>query len=275
MHRRNFLALTAFMFALPWLAAAQPTARDILPRGFERWTITVEGVERETLVYLPTAAKDTNTPVIFAFHGHGGNSRNAARIFAMNQHWPEAISVYMQGLNTPGRLTDPEGKKPGWQARAGDQSDRDLKFFDAVLVRLKKEYKVDEKRIFATGHSNGGAFTYLLWAQRGEGFAAFAPSAAAAAVRLADKLKPRPVMHLAGEKDPLVKYEWQKLTMDAVRKINGCDPTGKSWDHQCTLYASKSGAPLVTYIHPGGHEFNRAAAPLIVKFFKEQTVAVK
>ena len=93
--------------------------------------------------------------------------KGAAANFAYHELWPEAIAVYMQGLNTPGALTDPEGKKPGWQKTVGDQNDRDLKFFDAVLATLKKDYKVDEKRIYATGHSNGGGFTYLLWAARG------------------------------------------------------------------------------------------------------------
>lgn len=249
-------------------SVAQTTDEIASLRGLERWSFQVDGVTREALVYVPTAAKEKPTPVVFVFHGHGGNSRNAARSFAMNRHWPEAISVYMQGLNTPGRLTDPEGKKPGWQNRAGDQGDRDLKFFDAVLARLKADYKVDAKRIYSTGHSNGGGFTYLLWAERGDVFAAVAPSAAAA-LRQPERFKPKPVMHLAGENDPLVKYSWQKLTMDGVRKLNGCDTEGKPWDKLCTVYPSKTGTPLVTFIHPGRHEFRRDAPPLIVKFFKE------
>jgi polyhydroxybutyrate depolymerase len=32
---------------------------------------------------------------------------------------------------------------------------------------MKQDYRVDEQRIYATGHSKGGAFTYLLWAARG------------------------------------------------------------------------------------------------------------
>lgn len=262
----SFWWFAAVLLALPLSGMAQRQ----LPGGFVRWEITVDGTPRETIVYLPPGAKTNLTPVVFVFHGHGGNSRNALRSFAMNEHWPEAISVYMQGLNTPGRLTDPEGKKPGWQAREGDQGDRDLKFFDAVLARLKKEYRVDEKRIFSTGHSNGGGFTYLLWAERGDVLAAVAPSAAAA-LRQPDRFKPKPVMHLAGEQDPLVKFAWQQATMAGVRKLNGCDAEGKPWDKLCTIFPSKSGTPLVTYIHPGGHEFKREAAPLIVKFFKEQT----
>ena len=76
-------------------------------------------------------------------------------------------------------------------------------------------------------------------------------------------------MHLAGENDPLVKFAWQKLTMDAVRRVNGCAATGEPWDKQCTIYPSKGGTPLVTFIYRGGHEFNRSAPPLIVKFFKQ------
>jgi len=235
--------------------------------GLIRREWTVEGVAREALLHVPAAAKTKSSPVVFAFHGHGGTMRNAARTFGYHSHWPEAIVVYMQGLNTPGRLTDPEGKKPGWQHGAGEQADRDLKFFDAVLASLKRDYQVDARRIYSTGHSNGGAFTYLLWAARGDMLAAVAPSAAAAARSLPD-LKPKPVLHVAGEQDPLVKYEWQKRTMDALRKLNGCDESGSAWETG-TMYPSKTGTPVVTLIHPGDHKFLSEAPPIIVRFFKE------
>jgi polyhydroxybutyrate depolymerase len=67
-------------------------------------------------------------------------------------------------------------------------------------------------------------------------------------------LKPKPVLHVAGEQDPLVRFEWQKRTMDAVREINGCGE-GQPWDKRCTLYPSKTGTPLVTYVYPDGHQF--------------------
>jgi polyhydroxybutyrate depolymerase len=251
------LLVLAASFKLP--AADNPTRRE--------WT--VEGVVRQALVCVPAKAKTEVTPVVFAFHGHGGSMQNAARMFAYHQQWPEALVIYMQGLNTPGRLTDPEGKRPGWQPNLGDQGDRDLKFFDAVLASLKEDYKVDEKRIFATGHSNGGGFTYLLWAARGDRFTAFAPSAAISAPNLVPRLKPKPLMHVAGENDPLVKFEWQKKMMEAVRRVNECGE-GTSWAKECTLYASRAGAPVVTFIHPGTHAFPREAPALIVRFFKEQ-----
>lgn len=229
---------------------------------------TVEGVKRQALVYVPPKAAAEAAPVVFVFHGHGGGMNNTARSFHLHQLWPEAIVVYPQGLNTPGRLTDPEGKKPGWQHAAGDHGDRDLKFFDAMLESLKKDYQVDEKRIYSTGHSNGGGFTYLLWAARGDRLAAVAPSASAAGARLQSALKPKPALHIAGEQDPLVKFAWQKATMDALRQLNQCgegQPDGK-W---CMVYESKIGAPLVTCIHPGQHQFIPEAPALIVKFFKQ------
>jgi polyhydroxybutyrate depolymerase len=256
--RRLILALMLWIIAATGLHAADPLAR-------REWI--VDGVSREALVYFPSRTGTNAAPVVFAFHGHGGTMRHAARSFSYQSHWPEAVVVYMQGLKTPGKLTDPEGKKPGWQHAAGDHGDRDLKFFDAVLASLKSESRVDAKRVYATGHSNGGAFTYLLWAARGDRFAAVAPSAAVAAKNLA-MLRPKPVLHVAGENDQLVKFAWQKHTLDALLKLNDCGKGG-SWAKDCTLYESKAGAPVVAFIHPGTHTFPEAAPALIVRFFQE------
>jgi len=223
---------------------------------------------REALVYVSPRADTQPTLVVFAFHGHGGSMNNAARMFGYHNRWPEAIIVYMQGLSTPGKLTDPEGDKRGWQQTIGDQGDRDLKFFDTVLATLKRDYRVDEKRLYATGHSNGGSFTYLLWTARGEQFAALAPSAAVALPGTVKLLKPKPVLHVAGENDQLVKFAWQKQMIDALCKLNQC-AEGKPWERKCTFYESKVKAPVVTYIHSGTHGFPPDAPPVIVKFFKE------
>src|SRR5947208_2210477 len=88
----------------------------------EKWD--VDGVERQGLVFAPESAKTEPAPLVFAFHGHGGTMRHSAGTFKLQELWPQAIVICLQGLNTPGRLTDPDGKKPGWQSKAGDQGDR-------------------------------------------------------------------------------------------------------------------------------------------------------
>lgn len=250
--------MKASMLALLLLGASDP----------ERMEWIVDGAAREALVCAPSRPGEGKPPLVFGFHGHGGNMRNAARSFALHERWPEAVVVYPQGLNTPGRLTDPEGRKPGWQHGAGEQADRDLKFFDAMLATMKEKHKIDENRVYATGHSNGGAFTYLLWGTRGDALAAVAPSAAAGS-RLLANAKPLPVLHVAGERDPLVSFAMQERTIAAVRKLNGCEEKGKDWGKGCTIYPSSKGAPVVTFIHPGTHAYPNEAPPLIVRFFKE------
>lgn len=249
------------MFAL--LLTAAVTAE---PKKVE-WT--VGGDRREALVVASSSGDPA--PLVFVWHGHGGTMRHAATTMGFHKQWPEAVVVYPQGLPTPGALTDPEGKKPGWQKVAGDQNDRDLKFFDDMLKTLKKDHKIDDKRIYSTGHSNGGAFTYLLWAQRGDVFAAVAPSAAGG--RAVQGIKPLPCLHVMGETDPLVTPAIQKRAIELVKKANGCDADGKAWAKAGQLtgtqYGSKGGPPLVLLTHPGDHKFPAEAPELIVKFFKE------
>lgn len=143
--------------------------------------------------------------------------------------------------------------------------------FDAVLKTIRDEQKVDEKRIYCTGHSNGGAFTYLLWAERGDTFAAVAPSAAA--YRRFQDLKPKPALHVAGQSDQLVAFSIQQRMMDIVKKLNGCSPTTQPWASSGplvgTLYPSDKDTPFISLLFPGGHQFPAEAPELIVKFFKE------
>jgi polyhydroxybutyrate depolymerase len=255
---RRRLMRIVFSCALMAIAAA---AAEPVP---SEWM--VDGVRREALGYFPASVGEP-APLVFVFHGHGGTARNAARTFGIHTHWPEAVVVYPQGLNTPGRLTDPEGREPGWQHGPGEQGDRDLKFFDAMLDRLRRERAIDDARVYATGHSNGGGFTYLLWSQRGDALAAVAPSAAVARAARGG-LSPKPVMHLAGRRDELVEFTWQEETIRALRRLNGT-AEGTPWAPDCTRYPSERGTPVVTFIHEGAHGFSREAPPLIVRFFRE------
>jgi polyhydroxybutyrate depolymerase len=262
---------------------------DVVPK-----TLRVKELDREYLLALPKNAPKTaestkveepvsseskratsGHPVVFVWHGHGGGMRHSARTFRIHELWPEAIVVYTQGLPTPG-MTDPEGKKNGWQRFDGDQDNRDLLFFDALLEELAKSYKVDRKRVYSMGHSNGAAFTYLIAMSRPGVLAAIAPSAAPArgirAGFLAGdplaKIPPLPVMHIVGKDDKIVPRAWQIPTIEAFKKKNECSVEAKPWEPGCVIYESKSGAPVIVMEHEGGHTYPQVANEKIVKFFK-------
>lgn len=245
--------------------AQRPKNSDL---KLDRRSISVDGLEREYLIHTPQDVSQP-VPVVFGFHGHGGNAYNAARTFHLEKLWPEAVVIYMQGIPTPGKLTDPEGKRNGWQHSPGAQDDRDLRFFDEVLKAVKNELPVDQRRVYSTGHSNGGGFTYLLWSERANILAAVAPSAAGAG-KYRSTLTPKPVMHIAGEKDTLVKYRWQELTMEGLKRLNKCNSEGKKLGKYTTFFESEIGTPVVTLIHPGTHKYPRdEAPPAIIQFFKQ------
>lgn len=229
---------------------------------------TVNGVEREALIFAPSASSNGKAPVIFAFHGHGGNMHFAARGMAFQNQWPEAIVVYPQGLPTPGIILDHEGKKPGWQREAGQEGDRDLKFVDAILATLREKYSIDESRIYATGFSNGGLFTYLLLSQRPNVFAAFAPGGAVLLPQVS-LTQARPVLHYGGQSDRLAKFEKQQATINELRKFNACADQREPCGPNCTVYRSSKAAPVETFIHPLGHLYPPAVTPVIINFFKE------
>ncbi|MBS1723261.1 MAG: prolyl oligopeptidase family serine peptidase [Armatimonadetes bacterium] len=235
------------------------------PSGSETVTYRVNGVQRQADVFAPRV-KSTHPPLVFGFHGHGGNSKNAARSFQIQDLWPEAVVVYMQGLPTPSAKVDPNGKMPGWQNNKGLEGDRDLDFFDTVYKDVTQRFKVDLDRVYSMGHSNGGRFTYLLMQQRGDLFAAFAPSGSPAHLV---GMPAKPVFHIAGEKDPLVNFDQQSRSLQTIKRRNGCSEQGKKTGTYTTLYRGKDGNDVITYFHPGGHEYPRQEAPpLIVEFFK-------
>ena len=184
--------------------------------------------------------------------------------------WPEAIVVCPQGLNTVGLLTDPQGKKSGWSMDPITETNRDLQFFDTMLQKLRADYNIDRRRIYATGHSNGGGFTYLLWATRPNEFTAFAPTATTAGKLTTQLNTPKPAFHLIGKNDPLVKPIMQKLTYNWVLKLNACLKIGIQIDSNITHYSSKNGNDVTLFFHEGGHQYPKIANSAIINFFKSQ-----
>jgi polyhydroxybutyrate depolymerase len=272
---RHFLLLTLSLLASVSLSA-QGKLRDLLlakpPEGFVEQSWTIEGVKRTALVRVPKGAQGP-LPVVFCWHGHGGRATQAASRWGYEQADSTSILVFPQGLPTVSPLVDKEGRMPGWQTTLGGEGDRDVKLFDAILADLQKTQSIDERRICSMGHSNGAAFSYLLWQARPKVLAAIGSVAGALRAEAKD-LPPLPVIHVAGENDPLVKFAWQQATFVAVRRFNHCAETAKPWAKEgvltATIFESDRGAPLVTALHGGGHEYPKGASELIARFLKAQ-----
>jgi polyhydroxybutyrate depolymerase len=221
----------------------------------------VDGDDRRAIVYPPTVrSPEGNAPLVFAFHGRGDNAENFQHT-QMHRAWPAAIVVYVQGM-----LSRRDGL-PGWQVEAGQDNDRDLKLVDVALASLRQRFKVDDKRIYATGFSNGAGFTYLLWAERPSIFAAFAPVAG----RMRSSLRleqPKPVIHVAGAMDRQIRYLDQEDAIETAKRANGVTGGGTPCGKGCTAFESGP-ADVMTWVHTGGHEYPQGTSERIARFFRQ------
>jgi len=228
----------------------------------ETVTWKVEGDARLGFVYAPLVpASGAKLPVVFAFHGRGDDIQNFEFV-GIHRAWPDAIVVYFQGLDSRGLS--------GWQVERGQDNDRDLKLVDVALASLRQRYKVDDERIYATGFSNGAAFTFLLWAERPNVFAAYAVVAGRLRPSVQPK-QPRPMLHVAGVSDPQIVYPDQRAAIVTAIAVNGVRNQTERCGNGCTIYGGSSPTPVVTWIHPGGHEYPRGTSERIVGFFSEHS----
>ena len=225
-----------------------------------RWQ--VDGATRQAIVHAPATPASEGSPLVLSFHGFGDNAQNF-QYTNLHAAWPDAIVVYFQGLPTRRGL-------PGWQVEPGG-GNRDLALVDAALASLRERYDVDDDRIYATGYSNGGMFTYLLWAERPGVFAAYAPVAA----RLRPSVRPaepRPVFHVAGESDRVVRFSDQEAAIAVAMDVNGVE-AATGCGAGCTVYGADTAAPVMTWIHPGAHIYPRGTSERIASFFREHSRA--
>jgi polyhydroxybutyrate depolymerase len=245
-----------FVHRLAWLALAVFSSG--LGRGaavLEPRTLIGAGMARDMLVYQPAGARPA--PLVLVCLRENTNPTEAARSWAVHEAWPEAIVVYLHG-----RVTTGGGSlQPKWENTA---SHYDLGIFDVILEQFAS--RTDPTRVFVIGDSSGGDIAFLVWAERGDKLAGVAPCAAIVSALL-PRLKPRPAFFVAGENDPELKFLWQRNVIAAVMRQNQCAPVtplppGRS------VHASKLGAPVVTLIHPGGHELPADAPREIVAFFR-------
>ena len=129
-----------------------------------------EAKDRKYFVYEPAACKneDTDCPLLFMFHGLGGT---AAGVTGNTYGWQQTAddnnfmvafpdSLTLEAKNF-GDFSDPAGKH--WDITPLIFSEtQDTKFVEEMITEIDSIYGVDETKIFTTGHSYGGYFSYYL-----------------------------------------------------------------------------------------------------------------
>ena len=216
--------------------------------GFVKKELTVDGLRRHWWVYVPTACKNglkKTYPLVVAIHGFSCSGP----FFAENSSWeavaeerglivafPTAYPYQRKPMGTRIRVTCPT---PAWNSFAGGDPDGpdDVKFIGELVKTMKAEYPVDAARVYATGHSNGGAMTQMLMRFTPELFAAFGPIGAMEASfghipgpMPSDTV--RPVWYMMGEYDlgdgdKLEKGNANDLTVRNLCACNKADLDGR------------------------------------------------
>ncbi|MBI2258737.1 MAG: T9SS type A sorting domain-containing protein [Flavobacteriia bacterium] len=168
-------------------------------------TINVDGVNRTLLLYVPNIYQSNiNAPLVFNFHGYTSNATAQSDYTDFQSIADTAgfILVHPQGLDIGGGF--------GFNAfQNTDNSNYDYRFVEEMLTYLKQNYSIDENRIYSTGLSNGGFFSYDLACFLSEHFAAIASVAGtmiSSHLSACNPSKSIPVMHIHGTNDLTVSY---------------------------------------------------------------------
>lgn len=126
--------------------------------------------KRRYIVYTPASyASDPGKsfPVVFNFHGSGMTRAEQMLYTQMNKAAERHgfIAVYPLGLKQDWNV--------GFDMSYLEGSD-DIGFTEALLAKLRQDYRVDDGRVYATGLSRGGFFALRIAAELPHLFAAVA-----------------------------------------------------------------------------------------------------
>jgi polyhydroxybutyrate depolymerase len=265
-------------------APAKPPAP--LGPGDHNRSLTIGGLERQYLVHIPRSYDpEKPTPLVLALHGAAMNGPMMASFSGLNAKAETAgfVVVYPSGTGLgPLRAWNAGGLKGKMAEGRAD----DVAFISRLLDELAPVVRIDLKRIYACGMSNGAMMCYRLAAELSDRIAAIAPVAGTIAIEESRPKRPVPVLHFHGTRDTFVPFDPArggtpsfmalKGVEDSIRiwvKLNGCDEnastdvlSGEGDDLKVTRRThggGKDGAEVVLVtIEGGGHTWPGQAAPV-------------
>ncbi len=262
------------MSMLPLLLLFAADAPALKPGDHAR-SLKMGDLTRTYNVHIPKNY-DPKRPaaVVLALHGAATNGLMMKFYSGLDRKADEAgfIVVYPDGTGTGAFLTWNAGGFRGFDRNKAD----DVTFIGKLLDDLDSVVRIDKKRIFATGLSNGGMMCYRLAAELSDRIAAIAPVAGTMALPKAEPKRPVSVLHFHGTADKLVPYKMPErmafMTLKGAEdsatawaKLNGCKDKPETSEvsdgkkdglkvTKMTYAAGKEGAEVVLYtIDGGGH----------------------
>ena len=171
--------------------------------------IKVNNTNRSYIVYAPKNL-GSGRPLLISCHG-------------MNQD-----ANYQKGMLSIESIADtakfltvfPEGIDKSWDI----SGDRDLKFMEALIDEMVDKYDIDRNRVYISGFSMGGMFTYHCMNRMADKFAAFAPiSGYPMGGGTYTSSRPVPIIHTHGTADDVVGFSGVSGILSGWVKRNGCD----------------------------------------------------
>ena len=196
--------MVGFLFLLD-VTNVTPVAAHPGPGDYGR-SISFDGRTRTFAIHVPpTYVSGSAVPLVLDFHGYTSNSSEQARLSGFREvsDAENFIVAYPQGVgNSWNAATFCCG-----EALAAKLDDVGLA--RAIVEAISAEFTIDSERVYATGLSNGGAFSHRLACEASDVFAATAPVAFPLGIlplSACEPSRPITVAHFHGLGDWIVPY---------------------------------------------------------------------
>jgi polyhydroxybutyrate depolymerase len=220
------------------------------PHAAGNSTVTLQsgGMDRSYLLHVPPGYDGTKPlPLVFDIHGY----TSFASEQLMRSKWDDMADK--EGFV----LIEPEGVNKAWNAGSccGGAQD-DVKYFRDVVAKATAELCIDKKRVYVSGHSNGGAMTHRLACEAADIFAAAAPVCGWMTISNCNPSRPVPMLSIRGLNDGTVKIEGADADVNEWLSNNECAKDQVTTSGVCKTYASCEAGTQVMDCRPrGGHDF--------------------
>ena len=177
---------------------------DSQAQGTINGTINYEDIDRTFILYVPSSYdSSTKQPLVFNFHGYGSNASEQMAYGDMRSQADANGFILVH----PEALDDIYGSSY-WNIKGWSQSVHDdVKFTENLINLLMDKYSINAERIYSTGMSNGGFFSFHLACNLNASFAAVASVTGSMTYSTFDNCNPRkptPVMQIHGSLDVTV-----------------------------------------------------------------------